>query len=92
MRVFIFLLFLGCASEDPEESVKPIKGACEYSWYSSGWTTWCYQDFTESSCLAFQVSTYQSLKLFNLDKTCAQMGYNVKCSTYWKKSTCLWYE
>lgn len=91
--IIITLFAIGCTASEEKKPAEVVKGACEYSWESGGtWTTWCYEPWKESECIAFKVSTYTDLKLFTPSKTCISMGYIYKCNVYAKKTSCQWYE
>lgn len=89
----LIIFVMSCASEQKEQApAVPKTGACTYSWYAAGWTTWCYQGYTKASCDALNGGTYNAMTVWIADTTCPAYGFPIRCLVYYKSSACLGYE
>jgi len=85
VKIICLAWLIGCANAS-EPKPEPEKGACTYSYYSSGWISYCYGETTKATCDAMDpagtpYTVWQS-------GTCPGAGYSVKCKLYYKSSTC----
>lgn len=84
--ILLTVFLMACATtEQPKEDPK---GACSYSWYNNGWQSYCYSDYTESTCDAMKGGVYNASTVWVKSSSCAALGFTVKCSRYWKNSVC----